>query len=119
MFKYKYKCLFPKDINPEKDVFLGETSVQIRSFDGKYPSVHLVKSYMLHDANVKDREEGCFYHIFEYKCGTSAINYNYNQFEQVKKYIDLSPQWNIFYKDTDDEHGLIPIPKENIFRELN
>jgi hypothetical protein len=116
MFEYKEKCLFPRDITPERDVYLGETSVQIRSFGGKYPSVHLVRSYMLKDEN-EEREEGGFYHIFEYKCGTTAVNYNLHEFMQVRKFIDLSPHWNVFYKDIDWQGTLMPIPKAHFLME--
>ncbi|MFS0603227.1 hypothetical protein [Peribacillus frigoritolerans] len=111
MFQYKIKCLFPRDINENKDIFLGETSVQITGFHG-YPSVHLVKSYMLSDGHDVERDEGSHYHIFEFKCGTTAINYSQREFEQMKKFIALNEHWNVFYKhDTDD--FFIPIPKEN------
>lgn len=111
MFQCKIKCLFPIDIDESKDVFLGETSVQITGFHG-YPSVHLVKSYMLADGHDVEREEGSNYHIFEFKCGTTTINYNQRVFEQVRKFIYLSEQWNVFYRhDTGDV--FIPIPKEN------
>ena len=113
MFKYKIKCLFPKDIDQKSDIFLGETSVQIHSFHDNYPSIHLVKSYMLSDENHNERVEGNFYHIFEHKCGTTAINYGQNQFNQVKKYLDLSEYWNIFYLDSSNKFPLMPIPKEN------
>lgn len=111
MFKYKIKCLFPRDIDPKKDIFLGETSVQIEGFHG-YPSIHLVKSYMLHDGHDIEREEGSFYHIFEYKAGTTAVNYDKREFDRTRKFIDLSKHWNVFYQDS-DPNFFIPIPKEN------
>lgn len=38
--------LMPSDININNDLFLGETSVQITGFHG-YPSIHIVRSYLI------------------------------------------------------------------------
>lgn len=87
-----------KDINPKKDLFLGETSVQIYGFSDDYPSVHIVRSYVTLDEN---KNWGAFYHIFDYKVGTTAINYNYKEWKQVKNLINLSKHWQVFYRDED------------------
>lgn len=116
MFQYKVKCLFPKDINPSKDIYLGETSVQIEGFHG-YPSIHLVKSYMLADGHDIEHDTGSYYHIFHFKAGTTAINYNQREFDQVRKFIQLNNHWNIFYQDHKGDIP-IPIPKENFLRSL-
>lgn len=66
---------------------------------------------MLSDGHDVEREEGSHYHIFEFKCGTTAMNYRQIEFEQVRKFIDLSERWNVFYRhDTGDFFK--PIPKE-------
>jgi len=103
------RSLHLEEINPEQDTFLGETSVQIKSFHDDYPSIHRVKSYLIRDLENQD-DVNHLYHIFEYGCGTSAVNYNPRQYEQVKKCIDLSDHWTIFYKDLDSE-DLIPVSK--------
>ncbi|MGO4890274.1 hypothetical protein ACJ2A9_21205 [Anaerobacillus sp. MEB173] len=97
------KTLFPKDIDPENDIYLGETSVQIKGFHDGYPSIHLVKSYI---KRVDNSEH--FYHIFEHKTGTSAMNYGPRQYEQVANYLDISDYWTIFYKD---DTSMMPINK--------
>jgi hypothetical protein len=99
------KSLFPQNINTEKDVFLGETSVQIKSFHDNYPSVHLVKSYYISEGEYEDS----FYHIFEYKTGTAVTNYNKKEYDQVAQFVDVSDHWTIFYKD---DHHLMPVSKE-------
>jgi hypothetical protein len=99
-----FKTLFPKDVNPQSDTFLGETSVQITGFH-EYPSVHLVKSYMVK----KENEMEYFYHIFEYKAGTTLVNYGPSQYKQVEKFIDISDQWSLFYQD---ETSFMPISKD-------
>jgi hypothetical protein len=115
LFEYKIKCLFPRDIDTKKDVYLGETSVQIDGFHG-YPSIHLVKSYMLADGHDVEHDTGSYYHIFYFKAGTTAINYGQRQFEQCRKFIQLNDHWNVFYQhDTDD--FFMPIPKENFLPE--
>lgn len=111
MFQYKVKCLFLKDINPKKDVHLGDTSVQINGLDG-YPSIHIAKSYMLAGGNHVEHDTGSFYYILHYKSGNTAVNYREEHFEQVGEIIQLNEHWNVFYQDLDDD-VLIPIPKEN------
>jgi hypothetical protein len=111
MFQYKVKCLFPKNINQSQDIYLGETSVQIEGFNN-YPSVHLVKSYMLSNGHDVEHDTGSYYHIFHFKTGTSAVNYGKREFDQVRKFIQLNKHWNVFYQDHKDDF-LIPIPKEN------
>lgn len=96
-----------RDINSEKDLFLGETSVQIIGFNG-YPSVHIVQSYVTLDS---DSKWGAFYHIFSYRCGTSAVNYNYKEYLQVKKFISLSKHWQVFFRDLEGSTILLPLSR--------
>ncbi|MFJ5625326.1 hypothetical protein ACIQD3_22100 [Peribacillus loiseleuriae] len=106
------RSLSPNDINIKKDVFLGETCVQIESFHDGYPSVHIVRSYMLKDS--PERTEGGFYHIFKCISGTCVTNFKYKQYEQVKRHIDISDYWTILYLHEDNNGGiLIPISKLN------
>ncbi|TGB04683.1 hypothetical protein [Halobacillus salinus] len=99
-------ALFPNDINTEKDVFLGETSVQITGFNG-YPSIHIAKSYLIRE---NDYDDELFYHIFEHKTGTTLINYGPTQYRQVEKFIDITDRWSLFYKDSEDPNLLMPVP---------
>ncbi|GIM44492.1 hypothetical protein DNHGIG_00410 [Collibacillus ludicampi] len=98
-----------KDIDPERDIFLGETSVQITGF-WDYPSVHIVRSYQVRDTEDAGESAGGFYHIFHHKCGTTVVNYNRAQYEQVAKFIDVSDHWQIFYYN--EEHGFWPVSKD-------
>ncbi|MFC7392947.1 hypothetical protein [Scopulibacillus cellulosilyticus] len=105
---YLQKPLFPNRVDPDNDMFLGETFVQIKGWDG-YPSVHLVRSYR----TISEEAENNYYHIFENRCGAKVINYNKEQYDQVMNYVDISDQWSIFYKE---KAGLSPVPKS--FRHL-
>lgn len=104
-----HKEVFGKDIDPENDIFLGEKRVQIQDRSGN-PSVHLVRSYQT-KPDPNDKRPG-FYHIFFQKGeGRSAVNYNKPEYDQVKKFIDISDHWSIFY--INESLGLkIPVSKE-------
>lgn len=93
-------------INPKIDTFLGETSVQIKGYDG-YPSVHLVRSYLIK----VDAYTTYFYHIFAWRCGTTVINYKPWHYQQVADFIDVSDFWDIFYVDVENTEP-IPVNKD-------
>lgn len=88
-------------IDPQADTFLGETTVQIRGYDG-YPSVHLVRSYLIKN----DTDTAYFYHIFDWRCGTSVMNYKPWHYEQVAGFIDVSDYWDIYYVDAENTDPL-------------
>lgn len=81
--------LISESCNPYKYVYLGETSVKIDGFHG-YPSIHLVKSYMLADGNeVEHGYRKLLSYFFYFLAGTTAINYGQREFNQVRKLIQL------------------------------
>ena len=92
MCKTNLTPLFPKDIDPENDKLISESTLEFPcAFNTSY---HIVKSYEVRFGNSKGRK----YHLFIHKSGKSVMNFTPSDYINfvASNGISISPEWTIF-----------------------
>ncbi|GMA61264.1 hypothetical protein GCM10025859_17040 [Alicyclobacillus fastidiosus] len=90
-------------INPQKDRRLD--AIKVRVYNSACdPSIHYVSSYVVEETQYH-------YHVFKWITGLSVVDYNKQEYDQLKKFIDISDRWAIYYDD--GEFPLFQVSDEN------